>query len=112
MGDLIPEIKWADLVKIVEDGKIGQLKACEVLLNGGYTFTAVIPHGDMVTRDYTKTQAEYLSLRANITGGVDPDEILNVISPDNYPNLVKARAARQAKILEKEKENANIPVPM
>jgi len=75
MSDLIPEINFTDFVKIVKDGKIGELKACEVKFNGFHIFTAIIPHGDIVARDYIRTQSEYLALKANISGGVSPEEL-------------------------------------
>ena len=76
MSDLIPTVNWTDFVKIVRDGKIGELKACEVKFNGIYIFTAVISHGDVVASDYIRTQAEYLSVKANISGGKDPEELI------------------------------------
>ena len=75
MSDLIPEINWTDFVKIVKGGKIGELKACEVKFNGFYIFTAIIPHGDLTPSDFARVQAEYLGVKANIVGGVDPENI-------------------------------------
>lgn len=75
MSDLIPEINWTDFVKIVKDGNIGELKACEVKFNCEHIFTALIPHGDHVARDYIRIQSEYLASKANISGGVEPDEL-------------------------------------
>lgn len=76
MSDLIPEINWTDLVKIVKDGKIGELKSCEVNFNCAYIFTVIIPHGDISAREDMKRPAEYLAVRANISFGKNPDEIL------------------------------------
>ena len=103
MSDLIPEINWDNLVQIVKDGKVGELKACEVKFNGSYLFTAIIPHGDVVARDYIRIQSEYLALKANISGGVDPGELL-IPTLDGYPNLTKAREARRLT------REGNIPV--
>ena len=76
MSELIPEINWMDFVKIVKEGKIAELKACEVKFNSEYLFTAIIPHGDMFSREFIRTQAEYLSVKANIISGKDPNEII------------------------------------
>jgi hypothetical protein len=56
-------------------GDIKKLKSAEVTADGQHLFTAIIPHGDMCAYDYTKTQAEYLGMRGNVSGGVDPEEI-------------------------------------
>ena len=76
MSDLIPEINFTDFVKIVKDGRIGELKSCEVKFNCDYIFTAMIPHGDVFASDYIKTQAEYLGVKANISGGQSPEELI------------------------------------
>ena len=76
MSDNIPECKWTEFVKIVKDGKIEELKSCEVTFNGIYMFTAIIPHGDIATKEYAKTQGDYLGLRSNIISGKDPSEVL------------------------------------
>lgn len=83
MSDLIPEINWTEFIKIVKDGKIGELKSCEVKFNCEHIFTAIIPHGDVVANDYIKTQAEYLSVKANISGGKDPEEVIGVSGDAN-----------------------------
>jgi hypothetical protein len=53
---------------------VKNLKAVEVTSDGIHLFTAIIPHGDIVASDYIRTQAEYLALKANISGGNDPVE--------------------------------------
>ena len=82
MSDLIPVVAWTDLVRIVKQGKIRELKACEITFNGEYLFTALIPHGDMYSGDYIRTQGEYLALKANITGGLSPEELLSKETAD------------------------------
>lgn len=72
MSTLIPECDFEDFVKIVADGKTEELKAVEVFSEGKYLFTAIIPHSDAQTKDYIRTRAEYLAMKANIGGGVDP----------------------------------------
>lgn len=76
MSDLIPEINWTDFQKIVKDGKIGELMACNVNFNSELMFIALIPHGDVFSKDGVRTPGEMLALRANISGGVDPSELL------------------------------------
>lgn len=99
MSDLIPSVSWDAFVEIVRAGKIRELKACEVVTPDGYIFTAIIPHGDMMSGEYVRTQAEYLSLKANIVGGKDVEEIIvdTPASPVDYriAALAKARAARK-----------------
>ncbi len=78
MSDLIPNINWTDFQKVVKMGRLADLKACVVTFDGEPLFTAIIPHGDMFSQDYVKTQAEYLGNKANMVGGADPQEILAV----------------------------------
>lgn len=75
MSDLIPEVNWTDFVKVVKDGKVGDLKSCVVKFNGLPVFTAIIPHGDISTVDFAMTQAEYLAVKTNIVGGKDLIEL-------------------------------------
>ena len=108
MSDLIPEVDWADFKLIVEMGKVGELKSCEVKFNGQHIYTAEIPHGDMFSDGYTRTQAEYLAIRSNIVGGKDPLEILDApaeVVVDKFPNLTRAREVRKAK---REKEMVKV----
>ncbi len=75
MSELIPTVKWTDFVKVVKDGDIERLKSCEVNFNGVHIFTAIIPHGDFITKDFAKVQAEYLGVKSNIVGGLDLAEL-------------------------------------
>ena len=75
MSEFIPEVKWTDFAKLVKDRQVSELKSCEVTFNGEHLFTAIIPHGDMSTKDYARTQAEYLGMRSNIAGGKDVEEL-------------------------------------
>ena len=72
---LIPECNWTDFVSIIKKGKVKDLKSCEITYNGEHIFTAIIPHGDMMSSDYAKIQAEYLGVKSNIVGGKDPGEL-------------------------------------
>ena len=74
MSDLIPSISIAEFKKL-KAWEIKGLKSLEVTSDGDYLFTAIIPHGDTAASDYIKTQAAYLSVKANISGGKDPSEI-------------------------------------
>lgn len=76
MSELIPEINWTDFARIVKQGNLENMKACEVMFNGIYQFTAIIGHGDFYTAGYARTQAEFLGMKANIAGGLDPQELL------------------------------------
>lgn len=89
----IPSIDLTDLVKIAEEGKVSELKSCEVTSDGEYLFTAVIGHGDMFSKEHAKINAEQIALDSNIAGGKDPAEFAS----DPYPNLTKAREARKLK---------------
>ncbi len=78
MSDLIPSITIENFKKL-EVSEIRNLKALEVTDNGEFIFTAVIPHGDFSSSDYVRIQAEYLSVKANMVGGVDPEVTTEVI---------------------------------
>lgn len=71
MSTLIPSITFTELKKM-RAVELRKLKSVEVTSDGEYLFTAIIPHGDMTATDYARVQAEYLSVKTNITGGVDP----------------------------------------
>ena len=75
MSDLIPSITISEF-KQLKASEIKELKAVEVLSDGEHIFTAVIPHGDIIARDYIRIQSEYLAVKANITGGLSPSELL------------------------------------
>src|SRR3990167_589969 len=96
MSDLIPNITEADFIKLLQQGKIKELKSCEVI-GEDYSFTAIIPHGDMYSGGYARTQAEYLGVKSNIVGGGNPNDIIQTTSQDKkLANLVKARAVVKA----------------
>jgi len=75
MSDLIPTMSITEFRKLKAE-EIRELKAVEIMSDGEHLFTAIIPHGDVVARDYIKTQAEYLALKANISGGLSPEELI------------------------------------
>ena len=74
MSDLIPSMSFTEF-RLLKAREIKELKAVEILSDGSHLFTAIIPHGDVIARDYVITQAEYLGTKANISGGVDPSEL-------------------------------------
>ena len=74
MGDLIPSIQYSEFKKL-KASQIRELKACEVTSDGVHLFTAIIPHSDLLSSTYIRTQAEYLGMKANMVGGKDPDEV-------------------------------------
>jgi hypothetical protein len=74
MSDLIPSMTITEF-KQLKASDIRELKAVEVLSDGEHLFTAIIPHGDILARDYIRVQSEYLALKANISGGVNPEEL-------------------------------------
>ncbi len=71
---LLPSITIAEFKKL-KASEIARLKAIEVTSDGSYLFTAIIPHSDPISSMYIKTQAEYLGVKANIVGGLDPEEL-------------------------------------
>ena len=103
MSELIPSISWGNFVKIAEQGRLEELKSSEVIFNGKYLFTAIIPHGDMYAVDYAKNQSESLGSRTNINLGKAPEELLAEIEreqtePTPYEKRVAAMAhAREAR---------------
>ncbi|MFA5753623.1 MAG: hypothetical protein WC910_11195 [Bacteroidales bacterium] len=74
MSDLIPNITITDLKKL-KAPQIKELKSCEIYSDGEYLCTLIIPHGDVNTKDYGKTQADYLGQKTNIVGGRDLEEV-------------------------------------
>lgn len=74
MSDLIPDITWTQFQKIVKDGKINELKSCNVTYNSEVIFAAAIPHGDIDIRTNQLATFQELGLRMNILGGKDPEE--------------------------------------
>lgn len=74
MSDIISSITISEF-KLLKVSEIRELKAVEITADGEHLFTAVIPHGDPYARDYIKTQAAYLSVKANITGGRELAEL-------------------------------------
>ena len=84
MSELIPSCNWEDFVKIAEQGRLEELKSSEVIFNGKYLFTAIIPHGDMFAVDYARTQSEYLAMRTNTELGKYPEELLAEIEGEKY----------------------------
>jgi len=75
MSDLIKSCNWEDFKKVVEAGKVSELQSCEILLPE-HDFTVIIFHGDGLTRDYAKTQSEYLALRTNSVSGKTPADLM------------------------------------
>ena len=63
MSDLIPEIGLEDLVRIIQAGKISELKSCEVRLGESIQMTAIIYHGDWEDIGNQRTKAEYLDIK-------------------------------------------------
>jgi len=84
MSDLIPNCAWTDFKKIVDAGRVSELKSCEILLPE-HKFNVIIFHGDSFTTDYARTQSEYLGLKTNTVSGKDPQELLEEI---NCPSLI------------------------
>lgn len=80
MSNLIPQMTVSEF-KQLKAHAIKDLKSVEIMSDGVYLLTVIIPHGDMVASEYIRTQAEYLAVKANISGGQDPDEA--IIQPDN-----------------------------
>ena len=81
MSDLIPSMTITEFRQL-KASQIRELKSVEVVSDGEHLFTAMIPHGDYIARDYVKIQAEYLAVKANITGGVDIEELKGKVDAD------------------------------
>jgi hypothetical protein len=81
MSEIIPSIEFKQF-QSMEPEAIAQLKSVEVLSDGQHIFTAIIPHGDYASKDYAKVQAEYLGRKSNITGGIDPQNIIVTVDAD------------------------------
>ncbi len=73
MSELIPSMTFTAFKKL-KIADLKNLKSVEITADGEYIFTAIIPHGDSTASDYVRVQAEYLGVKANITGGIDPDK--------------------------------------
>ena len=84
-SDLIPSCSWTDFKKIVDAGRVSELKSCEVDFNQSTIFTSIIYRGDSDTDGSAKSYSERIAVRTNIQGGKDPQELLEEICP--YLNL-------------------------
>jgi hypothetical protein len=71
MATLIPEYNLSDFKKL-KAGQIRRLKSCELVADGEYVCTVIIPQSD-----YIRMQAEYKSQLSNSVGGEDLADILN-----------------------------------
>ena len=87
MSDLIPDINFADFVKIIEHGRLEELQSSQVIFNDKHDFTVIIFHGDAFARDYARTQAEYLAQRTNSVSGKTPAELMAEIEEESKPDL-------------------------
>ena len=94
MSDLIKSCSWEDFKKVVDAGKVGELQSCEVLLPE-HDFTVIIFQGDGLTRDYARTQAEYLALRTNSVSGKPPVELMADIEEElcRFTNITAKKDA-------------------
>jgi hypothetical protein len=93
MSEFIPSVELKDFNKL-NPAEIKELKSVEVTDGGKYLFTAIIPHGDMSSFDYGKTQAEYLAQKTNIVGGKDPEEKAPLYVSDKPKTARKKRAKK------------------
>ena len=98
MSTLIPNRQWAE-IKEMAPKELRFLRACEVYdgdiraENYLYTHIPLNPHDSFVA-DNIRTKAEYLGQSTNSIYPVPQIEE----KPPKYPNLVKAREARLARL--------------
>ncbi len=81
MSSLIPVISSEDFIKILQAGRISELKSCEIVNGDKVIFTAIIHSTDMYASSFSKLQSEALAVKTNITHGVDPAELLTPFTP-------------------------------
>ena len=74
MSELIPTMTATEFKKL-KDSEIRRMQSVEVISDGEHLFTAVIPHGDYIAKDYAIVQAEALGMKTNANGGLDPSEL-------------------------------------
>ena len=74
MSELIPTMTITEFRQL-KANQIKQLKSIEITSDGEHLFTVIIPHGDIYSSSHIKEQAEYLGMKSNIAGGLDPEEI-------------------------------------
>lgn len=76
MSTLIPTMKLSDFLRL-NSKRIRRLKSVELTVEGEYLCTVIIPPegGGMTIQDDIKTSAEYLAVRSNTAGGLDPEKI-------------------------------------
>jgi len=76
VSDLIPTISFSEF-KRLRASEIIEMKSVEVISDGEYAFTVIIPpRGDYRIQQHIKTQAEYLGAKSNSAGGKEPEQIL------------------------------------
>lgn len=74
---LLESINLSDLKRLTGE-EIKSMKSCEVMKDGEYLFTMIIPQkkgGDIIFT-HVKTKAEYLGENSNSVGGKQPSEVL------------------------------------
>lgn len=97
MSEIIPSVKFEDLIKIMQEGRISELKSCEVTFEGQAKATIIVYHGDMDASDNIKVKASYLGMRSNISGGVNPEDMVITTEDKRLAALAKGRAVLKAK---------------
>ena len=75
MSELIPSCSWEDFCKIVEAGRLSELKSCEILFPE-HKCNVIIFHGDVFAIDFARTQSAYLAQKTNIELGKEPEVLL------------------------------------
>jgi len=67
---LIPQYPLSEF-KNLRSSQIRRLKSCELMADGEYLCTVIIPSsgGGLSITDHIKTQAEYLGISSNSVGG-------------------------------------------
>lgn len=103
MSTLIPNLQLSE-IHAMSPEQLRLLRSCEVYdgdknkdENYVYTHISRNPY-DGIVADNIRTKAEYLGVSNN---SIYPLEVVPQIQVDKYPNLTKAREARQAKLREK-----------
>lgn len=92
MSDIIPSITSEDLIKIMQERRISELKSCEITFERQAKATIIVYHGDMDASDHIKVQASYLGMKSNISGGVNPEDMVISTEDKRLAGLAKGRA--------------------
>lgn len=77
LSNMVPNIPFTALKQFNAE-QVRNMQSCEITSDGEYLFTLIVvpKNAGMTIGDNIKTNAEYLAVRSNTVGGIDPKEYI------------------------------------